>query len=292
MHRALYNMAWLKVALRPEGPLLIKSGDVSVDPSLPDMRFVRTPLAGKGESLYIPGSSLKGVLRSFVESVLRTYDDRRSWKWACPTFPSYKSSCSRRTDDERQSSAVYRQSCGACRLFGHTRLRGRLGVSDSLPVDEVRTEVRYGVAVSRMTQAAHDPFEMEVVVGGSFEGHLVLENYEIHQLGLVCLALEAMNQGALRVGFGKNRGLGEVRVAVREVYVEEITRDFNPSVLRGLASFVDPDTRKAYGLDEVQGIEKLPAPIRVDRKGLFTRRTYQEAAWTQVSQRAMEELGT
>src|SRR5690606_16741841 len=145
MHSARYNVLRLELRLEPAGPLLIKAGGYAADPSLPDMSFVRTARADGQETVYIPGSSVKGVLRGFVEQALRTIDDRQGWMWACPTFPSNAESCGKRLEKEERSCEVYRQSCGACRLFGHTRLRGRLAVTDLMPAGEVRTETRYGV---------------------------------------------------------------------------------------------------------------------------------------------------
>ena len=72
MHRVLLNRATIRLALRPAGPVLIKAGESGVDPSLPDMRFVRTHRDGV-EQVYFPGSSLKGAVRSHCERIARTF---------------------------------------------------------------------------------------------------------------------------------------------------------------------------------------------------------------------------
>src|SRR5438067_979243 len=75
MHRLFLNEATLDLELRPSSPLLIKSGEageVSLDPLLPDMNFVRTRRPDRGEEVYVPGSSLRGVLRSHAERLLRS----------------------------------------------------------------------------------------------------------------------------------------------------------------------------------------------------------------------------
>ncbi|MGQ9715880.1 MAG: RAMP superfamily CRISPR-associated protein, partial [Anaerolineae bacterium] len=167
MHKTRYNALSLTLEISPKGPLLVKAGGISANPSLPDMQFVRTYHAERGETVYIPGSSLKGVVRGFVEKALRTLDDHNSWRWACPTFPDEDGSCAKRLGKEEKSAAIYKQSCGACRIFGHTRLKGRAAFTDLFPTDEVKTEIRYGVAISRLSHAvAHGPFEMEVAVSG------------------------------------------------------------------------------------------------------------------------------
>lgn len=291
MHKTRYNAFRLKLRIRPKGPLLIKAGGISANPALPDMQFVRTYHPDRGETVYIPGSSLKGVVRGFVEKALRTWNDRQSWRWACPTFPDEAGSCAKRLQGETDTAVVYHRSCGACRIFGHTRLRGRLAFTDFFPVEEVRTEIRYGVAISRLTHAvAHGPFEMEVAVSGAFEGTLVLENFEIWQLGLLTTALEAMNRGLLKVGFGKNRGFGEVKAQIVEAQVEEIVTGYQKDRLRGLLAFVEDSEAQRYGLYPPATLEKVPDPKAETPLGLYTRRTYEAQAWSAIARQAMEAL--
>lgn len=293
MHRTRYNALTLTLHVSPKGPLLIKAGGISADPTLPDMQFVRTYHPQRGETVYIPGSSLKGVVRGFVEKVLRTVGDFNSWRWACPTFPDEARSCAKTLEKVEDSAEVYRRSCGACRIFGHTRLKGRVSFTDFLPPGEIKTEIRYGVAISRLTHAvAHGPFEMEVAVAGIFEGRLVLENFELWQLGLLALALESMNQGLVKVGFGKNRGFGEVDVAVREVRLDEVAARVRPTVWRGLAAFVSDDERGRYGLSELAHVGDMPEPVRTETTGPYFRRIYSPEQWAQIAEKAMEILST
>ncbi len=306
MHKTRYNALRLTLAISPRGPLLVKAGGISANPSLPDMQFVRTYRAGVGETVYIPGSSLKGVVRGFVEKALRTLDDRNTWRWACATFeakdeekrdrtrwncPQILADQTDRLNRQLQSWEIYAMSCGACRIFGHTRLRGRAAFTDLFPEGNVTTEIRYGVAISRLTHAvAHGPFEMEVAVAGTFEGHLVLENYEIWQLGLLASALEAMNQGLVKVGFGKNRGFGEVDVKVKEVRVDEVTSAAEATTLRGLAAFVNGDQERAYGLAPPKTLQELPEPKGREDLGIYIRRVYDTEGWQAIAQKAIAAL--
>lgn len=293
MHKTRYNALRLTLEIRPRGPLLIKAGGLSADPTLPDMQFVRTyhPEKGKGETVYIPGSSLKGVVRGFTEKVLRTLGRTDSWRWACPTFPDERESCAKRLEKVEDSAVVYRQSCGACRIFGHTRLKGRAAFTDFLPATEIKTEIRYGVAISRLSHAvAQGPFEMEIAVDGTFKGHLLLENYELWQLGLLALALESMNQGLVKVGFGKNRGFGEVTATVTEAQVEEAGLQNEPNALRGLADFVTDEERSRYGLYGLTRVNGLPTPSQILDLRLYQRRVYGAAEWQSIAQKAMEAL--
>jgi len=299
MHKTRYNLLHLDLSLSPVGPLLIKSGGFSTNPALPDMQFVRTSKGGVDDTLYIPGSSIKGVFRSFVEKALRTINDTNSWKRACSTFDN---NCAQIITEiakaeskgigELKSWDVYRDSCGACRLFGNTLLKGRLAFTDLISSGGTKTETRYGVAISRLSHAvAQGPFEMEVVVSGTFEGQVILENYEIWQLGLLTSAISAMNQGFLKVGFGKNRGLGQVYVTVKNATVEEIAPIKVDTTLRGLGDFIVDDVeRKKYGLFEPFVLENVPQPQRNEKIGFYQVRSYDPEGWKIISQRAIQAL--
>ena len=69
MLKQLVNECIITLHIEPKGPMLIKSGAATV--SGPDMAFVRTWRGGEWQ-VYLPGSSLKGVLRSHAERITRT----------------------------------------------------------------------------------------------------------------------------------------------------------------------------------------------------------------------------
>lgn len=139
MHGRLYNELSLEIAISPQTPLLIKSGQkASIDPALPDMQFVRTRrrLADNTteEVVYIPGSSLRGVVRAHAERLLRTVNE----KYAC--YVEAKKFCLRQNqkevkEDEEPASRLYRESCYACRLFGNTGVHIGMGYSDFVKAD-------------------------------------------------------------------------------------------------------------------------------------------------------------
>jgi CRISPR/Cas system CSM-associated protein Csm3 (group 7 of RAMP superfamily) len=70
MHKATFLEGTLEFTITPNGPILVKAGESSgVDPTLPDMRFVRSQNA-----IYIPGPSIKGVVRAQAERICRSLD--------------------------------------------------------------------------------------------------------------------------------------------------------------------------------------------------------------------------
>jgi CRISPR/Cas system CSM-associated protein Csm3 (group 7 of RAMP superfamily) len=69
MLKQLLNECVIELMIEPDGPILVKSGRDTVRG--PNMAFVRTWRNGQ-EEVYLPGSSLKGVLRSHAERITRT----------------------------------------------------------------------------------------------------------------------------------------------------------------------------------------------------------------------------
>lgn len=286
MHRKLWNSLCLSFTIQPCGPLLVKSGMVSVNPSLPDMQFVRTSTP-EGETVFIPGSSLKGVFRSFTEKVLRTMGEDK----ACDPLDKNRN-CVHKGNLQKctETAEVYRKSCLACKIYGNTRLRGRAAFTDTFPEGNWKTEVRHGVAISRLTSAvAVGPFDMEVLVEGSFSGSLVLENFEIWQLGLLGLTIRSLNEGLVRIGFGKSRGFGEVRCRVKEAVFTMARKNIPKDALWGVGAFVSTSEREAYGLREDDLLSSLPEGKREDL-GVYTRIVYGPEEWKSILEKAIHAL--
>jgi len=288
MHKNRYNSLKLEYTITPRAPLLVKSGGISSDPSLPDMQFVRTYIAGEGETVYIPGSSLKGIFRSYVERVLRTKSGEGK-EGACNLFND--NYCGKKLEKERDSAEIYKSSCRACKIFGNTKLKGRIAFGDAYPIGDVRTETRYGVAISRLTHAvAQGPFDMEVMVSGSFSSRIYLENFEIWQLGLLALVFQGLNDGLVRVGFGKNRGFGEV-----ETKMERIEFSFSKSPpedeIWGIGMFLnDEGERKKYEFKADDIIQIGVKPASSGEGAVYVRREYRVGDWDVISSAALASL--
>ncbi len=283
MHRQLWNVMKLDFKIKPRSPLLVKSGTEPLDPSLPDMYFVRTATS-QGEAIYIPGSSLKGVFRSFTEKILRTISKSAS----CDPLSS---SCGKRLEKEEDAVKIYGESCYVCKMYGNTKLKGRIRFSDAYPEGGVKTEVRYGVAISRLTQGvAQGPFEMETVVEGSFKGSLTLENFEAWQVGMIALVIRALNDGVLRVGYGKNRGFGEVEFSVGNVMFRLAKKEKMPEdEVWGVGCYVEDDGYKVT-LGKDDKISGLPKPDKVVDAVVFEERLYSPTSWENIAEKSMETL--
>jgi len=276
MHKQTVNELRLDVSITPQGPLLIKSGkEAGADPTLLDMNFVRTVHAQLGETVYLPGSSLKGTLRSYCEKIARTVGAR-----CCD--PLSGDSCGKRQEATRESSGakVYNNMCTICRVFGHTTLASHLRISDAYPTsldrprdEEIelanKTEQRDGVAIDRISGAvAHGPFQLEVVTQGTFYTQLFLKNFQLWQVGLLAVALRDIAQGRVPLGFAKSRGLGRVGVVYDRLEIsypgqfgQDKAHDFGRH-LYGVTAFPIEDM-KAYGFMEEEPMA-LPTPKQAE----------------------------
>jgi len=250
MLRKLLNQATFDLRIDVQGPLLIKSGlEGGADPSLPDMQFVRT----RGEVLYIPGSSLKGVFRSYAEKIARTVGAS-----CCNPFDDKEGSlsrfCGKRFEKETDGRKIYKDSCRICKLFGSTAMASRIKFNDAYPDGDVRPETRTGVAIDRVLgSVAHGPFDFEVVTEGKFDTSITLRNFELWQVGLLGLVLRDMEDGLVPIGFGKSRGLGDVKVEVRSLkvrYISEVPSGDSTSSLYGVGVLVSDEERRDYGFQE------------------------------------------
>jgi CRISPR-associated RAMP protein (TIGR02581 family) len=246
------------------GPLLIKSGQTFATGA--DMTAVRTMRNGVWEA-YIPGSSLKGAVRAQAERIARTL----AVPGCCDPFRNIQeysreegASCSsylQRLRDARRLDAlpppeVYQKSCSICKLFGSLWQVGRLAFNDAHLEGRTTFYERSNVGIDRRTGGvASGPFEMEVVPPTTrFHTSLYLRNFELWQLGLLAFVLRDFEEGVIKMGMGKSRGLGQIKGEVGDIEIRYLglypqPLGGSPCQLRGIKS-LEPDADygfAAYG---------------------------------------------
>ena len=253
MLKRLVNECRFRLTIHTIGPVLVKSGHETV--SGPNMTPVRTYRNGKTE-VYFPGSSLKGVFRSHIEKVIRTLNsgivcnpflkteektNRQGTQLVCPDYAEV--SCSdkfevrqrdqlqvdnipwERSKEKVSNEYVYHDSCPVCRLFGSTSFIGRVAISDAYILNTEMTEQRDSVGIDRFIGGAASgaKFELEVVSSGvTFETDIYVRNFEGWQLGMLMLVVQDLEDGLIRIGSGRSRGLGNVKSEISEVQVNYI----------------------------------------------------------------------
>jgi CRISPR/Cas system CSM-associated protein Csm3 (group 7 of RAMP superfamily) len=197
-------------------------------------------------SCYLPGSSLRGVIRSAAERILRTElkrwcDDNGVDYWhlqqtiVCDPHgtsigtPPRLLKCKVSDADRKQGAGHIKGClCLACRLFGSTDLGGRIAVSEAYPTDPGKYDdalkLLQHVAVDRFGGGAADQrlynerpaYPWPTMTEGDLDMSFTLELYspEEWELALISFVLRDLMKGRLRIGYGKLRGLGKARVVV------------------------------------------------------------------------------
>lgn len=278
MLKRTINHAAIELTIEPIDPLLIKSGQATVSGT--DMAFVQTYRFGADPEPFIPGSSLKGVIRSYAEKICRSLRQD-----PVPVCLPYVEPGKERNGEQKQASCglrieqinknkkdirisateAYRLSCPACRTFGSHGFIGRLATSDAYLTESFKKnnkcllELRDGVAIDRLTggPVGKAKYDLEVLTKGEFLSHIDIHNFERWQLGLVGLVLRDLEEGLIRIGLGKSRGLGRIRGKVTRFTVTYFGKPQEKLV--GLAAACSEAECKAYGLfGEAEPGQALP----------------------------------
>ncbi|MBU1747441.1 MAG: CRISPR-associated RAMP protein [Chloroflexi bacterium] len=295
MLKQLVNEAHFMLTITTTGPVLVRSGHATL--LGPDMAPVLTFRDGDWQ-VYLPGSSLKGVLRSHLEKVCRTLRpdpvvcnpfwllrDRATnegGRLVCSDYPeifcgnkferrskpdfTLQDRTWRHQDETITSVVAYRDSCPICRLFGSTEFIGRMSIDDAYLTDSTRprpTETRDGVGIDRLTGgAAHGAkFDLEAVSSNVvFQTEVHLRNFETWQLGMILLATQDMADGLVRIGSGRSRGLGSVQGQVDQVVVSYIGTPADKPVAQvwGLGKFLGADSPYGTQPDDMLTVDRVP----------------------------------
>ena len=228
-HHQLHNRYTFDGMLELVTPLRISSGYAS---DTTDAPFIR----GYDDTPYIPGSSLRGAIRSEVERVLAGVGEEEAGIRSCALFE--KNSCDKEIrkhldeikeneeppiNDELIKQLAEEHLCDVCKLFGSTVYASRLIIEDAVPkatgIEAVksRLRIRDGVGIDRDTGSAVDgaKFDYEVIEPGAgcplFCFRMVAENVTDMDRKLIDLILNLLKQG-LYVGGKRTGGLGQIKL--------------------------------------------------------------------------------
>ncbi len=227
MFRELINEVKLSVLLHTRSPLTIRSAQGKLlDPTLLDMQCVRSRYRGK-DTVIIPGSSLKGVIRSRYEKIIKLFGGE-----CCDIFND-KSGCNGKINGktdrpyEEQGKYVYQYVCPACKLFGSLNIASRISIADAYPVGDCILGERTGVGINRITGAAQKGalYDFEVVEEGTFRAEITLKNYELYQMALLLYVLKDLDEGYVSLGAAATRGNGQIEVEKLDICFRDYRKD-------------------------------------------------------------------
>ena len=176
----------------------------------------------------IPGSSLKGVLRSRVEAILSN-PGLKEWR-AC-NIVDRENACLKneyiekirtqsKGDNKVLAEDIYEKSCDVCKLFGSNFMASKIHLMDMyFRGEEIEYEIRDGVGIDRDTETSRTSakYDFEVVPAGAvFEFQITAENLDEKQEKLFELILKLLREGELSVGGMVSRGFGLIRLENEE----------------------------------------------------------------------------
>lgn len=219
------NKYIIKGTLISESPLHIGTGTNELSPTVIDNPVIRD---AKGEP-FIPGSSLKGVLRCFAERIIPSIFDKK--EISCCNIvnnPCLEKDFIKeikensKLSDEQKAELLYNKECDVCRLFGGNSFGAKITVYDGKLIDKkAYTQIRDGIAVDRDTLTAADKkkyiFET-VSTDTKFSFEMTIDNLEDKHKDIIRLLLSYLESGDMKVGGRTSSGLGSVRLIDKKVY--------------------------------------------------------------------------
>jgi len=176
----------------------------------PDNPFIKIEYGDSGKVVpYVPGSSIKGVLRAEVERIAR-----KEGKRVC--IPP---DVCRDPDD----------LCIVCQIFGSTALASHVRIWDAYPEsDDVKLVTKPGIAINRVTGTVHPGhlFTIQAVPPHTkFKFRMIIENIDKkdNRMKFLMKALEALRNGYIQIGGKKSTGMGVV--CLEDLRVKEFDLD-------------------------------------------------------------------
>jgi CRISPR-associated RAMP protein (TIGR02581 family) len=182
-------------------------------------------ITGHDNKPFIPGSSLRGALRSTIERIA-------SAMRLNPCLLIDSNSC---VSTSRELQKEFRELppaevipfltnpgkvCHVCRLFGSTVVSSKIRITDLILSNGGKCAIRDGVAIDRDTGAAkaHAKFDFETVSRDSkFQFEIIGENLEPKDLGLLALGIQELIDGNFWLGGNTARGLGKCKLEDLEI---------------------------------------------------------------------------
>ncbi len=227
--------AWAQadITLQFQGPMLINDLVNSRRGGFDHAPWQDSPW--QQSSWVLPGSSVRGVLRSQAERIARTLAMQDAWNAEDPKqyfyehCPAGDPNNSRRPDaplansdcllsaNDISGDEIVRpiQLDLADQLFGSVRLGSRLIVEDGRLANRPELKAMDFLAIDRFTGGGRESAKFDALVlwKPAFQVRLRLDNPSAWELGWLILALRDLHDGLATVGFGAAKGFGHAVIS-------------------------------------------------------------------------------
>lgn len=204
----------------------------------------------------LPGSSLRGALRSYAERIARTIatiqaaqsdNSATHFRQHCPacnpltakteyevaSCNSFIKKIPKRERDQLERQGADDKLCLACRLFGSPWNGSRLRVEDAPLKAGTMPHIKVldFLAIDRFTGGGRDSAKFDAVVlwRPQFSVRILLENPEPWELGWLALVLRDLHEGLFTVGFGRAKGFGHCTIVAPALTLGMLHNDDFPA---------------------------------------------------------------
>jgi CRISPR/Cas system CSM-associated protein Csm3 (group 7 of RAMP superfamily) len=231
----------------------------------------------------LPGSSLRGVLRSHAEKIARTVvtlncTTGNEFLTSCPACNPHAdnkvplASCNSLLRKYRKKQQIppekevkEEQLCLACQLFGNSYRGSRLYISDGHLKNAPQLKIMDFLAIDRFNGGGKEgaKFDALILWKPAFKVRMFFENPKEWELGWLMLVLRDMRDGLLSVGFGQNKWFGKVELKEENINVGFISADFAPKCLKISESIKDVFKTATWNFEELVNVNEPENPLEL-----------------------------
>jgi CRISPR-associated RAMP protein (TIGR02581 family) len=217
-----YSRLIVEGVLETHTPLHVGMGR-AVGASAPDLPVIKDALGRP----VIPGSGLKGPVRSHIEALLRAlqpednpflacdmdYENKGS---ACVNYEDVRQIIDRGLPTDERDAEIMNSLCLTCRVFGSPWMASKVMFRDAMLADDSWAQVypiRDGVSIDRDRGIVKEKYDYEIVPSHTrFIFKMQLDNASDEEMGLMLLALKALEQEQILFGGAHRAGAGWCRL--------------------------------------------------------------------------------
>ena len=231
-----HNKYIIEGELVAESPICIGAGGNDFKPTATDNPIIRDE---KGNP-FIPGTSLKGVIRLFIERILSAdiiegltscnilidkkqkncicNEDIQNIKKDPEKYAKDKGYTDLDSSDKEKmiSMLIYMGQCDVCKIFGGHGFGSKIKINDAKLIgDKAIIQRRDGVAIDRETLTALDghKYDFECVAPGTrFNFSMTVDNLDDKHKKLLKVIINVLKNSEISVGGKTSVGLGNIKL--------------------------------------------------------------------------------
>lgn len=212
-------------------PLHIGAAEDNLDPVQVDSPVIKD----SNRKPLIPGSSMKGVLRSILESLFS--NPKFNGRYRSCNILDREQQCIKKKDVEKIENEnklehkkiaeeIYKKCCDVCKMFGNGHIASKIKIKDMFCTKFLGFERRDGVGIDRDSGTSYHgaKYGYEIVPAGTrFDFCLIAENLEKNHMRVFEYIIELLRNGEVSIGGKTSRGLGQIKLHLGADGYEKIT---------------------------------------------------------------------